>query len=114
MILNVDLRNFKMGLELDSFSATNDVLTKKHSLLKSGEISVWSLNQGLEVQLDNLIDTRNSVIISWDLYFILHFAFINKIYFQLRRISICTYVGLKFFLIPKIGFQGRKVCETLL
>ena len=70
------------------------------------------LNQSLEVQLDKLIDTRGSVVISQNLYFLLNFDFVNKMYFLSHRISICTYVGLKFF-YTKNGPQGRKGWETL-
>ena len=65
------------------FSEANDVLTNKRNLLqiaKRGDLRL-KLNQGLEVQLDKLIDIKSSVDISQNLYFLLHFAFAKKMYF---------------------------------
>ena len=78
--------------------------------MKREETYAWRWTQGLEVQLDKLIDTRN---ICRDLYFLLHFDLVNKLYFQLLEISLCAYVGLKLF-VTKNGPQGSKDHEALL
>ena len=74
---------------------------------------IQKLNRGLEVQLDKLIDTRSSVAICQDLYIriflLLHFAFVERIYFLLHGISICEYVGLNFFLYKKWATKKKRL-----
>ena len=71
--------------------------THKCNLLqiKKREDLCLKLNQSLEVQLKKLIDTKNSVVICQGLYFLLYYAFANKIYFLLHGIPICAHVGHK-------------------
>ena len=81
----------KMGLE-----QMQQMMYRQNVIYCRGDLSL-KLDQNFQVQFDKLIDTRNSVVISQDLYFLLHFAFVNKMYFLLYRISVCAYVGLTFF-----------------
>lgn len=48
---------------------------------------------------------------SQDLYFLLNFVFVNKIYFLLYGISSCAYVGLKCFWQQKWA-TGKKSLKT--
>ena len=45
--------------------------------------------------------TIRSLVISQDLYFQLHYDFVNKMYFLFNGISFCGYVRLNF-LTPKV------------
>lgn len=103
----------------------NDSLYRSESQGGSEKIVKWvwrcrlrgdlhlKLNQGFEVSLDKSIDTRSKIIISHNLYFLIHVAFVNKMYCILYGISICAYVGLVVF-IPNSWLQGRKGWETIL
>ena len=51
--------------------------------LKKDKTYAWTWTKKLEVQLDKLIDKYQEQC--QDLYFLLHFAFVNKVYFLLQE-----------------------------